>query len=81
MLHLDQGWLYHIRPYRQQLAERGLTQSMSRKGNCLDNAAMESFFGRLKSEFFRLNRFESIEQLRKGLHDYIPTTTTTVRGR
>ena len=71
LLHSDQGWHYHMRPYRQQLAERGLTQSMSRKGNCLDNAAMESFFGTLKSEFFKLNRFESIEQLRKGLHDYI----------
>ncbi len=71
LLHSDQGWHYHMRPYRQQLAERGLTQSMSRKGNCLDNAAMERFFGTLKSEFFRLNRFESIEQLRKGLHDYI----------
>lgn len=71
LLHSDQGWHYHMRPYRQQLAERGLTQSMSRKGNCLDNAAMESFFGTLKSEFFRLNKFESIEQLRKGLHDYI----------
>lgn len=49
--------------YRCQLAKRGLTQSMSRKGNCLDNAAMESFFGTRKSEFFHLNRFDSIEQL------------------
>jgi putative transposase len=44
---------------------------MSRKGNCLDNAAMESFFGTLKSEFFYLNRFESIEQLQTGIREYI----------
>ncbi len=58
--------------YRRQLAARGLTQSMSRKGNCLDNAAMESFFGTLKSEFFYLNRFESIEQLRTGTQASAP---------
>jgi transposase InsO family protein len=71
MLHSDQGWQYQMLAYRQRLAERGLTQSMSRRGNCLDNAAMESFFGTLKSEFFRLNKFGSIEQLRHGLRRYI----------
>ena len=53
------------------LEEKGLTQSMSRKGNCLDNAAMESFFGTLKSEFYYLNRFDSVEQLRHGIEQYI----------
>ena len=53
--------------YRKQLSDNGLTQSMSRKGNCLDNAAMESFFATLKSEFFYLNRFADIEDLRAGL--------------
>jgi transposase InsO family protein len=71
MLHSDQGWQYQMLPYRRQLAERGLTQSMSRRGNCLDNAAMESFFATLKSEFFRLNKFDSIAQLRQGLRRYI----------
>ncbi|ETF03595.1 transposase IS3, partial [Advenella kashmirensis W13003] len=52
MLHSDQGWQYQMSAYRRQLADRQLIQSMSRKGNCLDNAAMESFFGTLKSEFF-----------------------------
>jgi len=46
-------------------------QSMSRSGNCLDNAAMESFFGTLKSEYFHLTEFDSVEQLREGLDDYI----------
>src|SRR5690606_26424338 len=71
LLHSDQGWPYQMRAYRRQLDERGMTQSMSRKGNCLDNAAMESFFGTLKSEFFYLNKFASVEQLQHGLHSYI----------
>ena len=71
LLHSDQGWQYQMPAYRRQLGERGLTQSMSRRGNCLDNAAMESFFGTLKSEFFYLNRFSSIEQLEAGIRQYI----------
>ncbi len=71
LLHSDQGWQYQMPAYRLQLDARQITQSMSRKGNCLDNAAMESFFGTLKSEFFHLTRFESIEQLRQGIHRYI----------
>lgn len=71
LLHSDQGWQYQMPAYRRQLAERGLTQSMSRKGNCLDNATMESFFGTLKSELFYLNRFDSVEQLQSGIRRYI----------
>lgn len=71
LLHSDQGWHYQIPAYRKQLSAQGLTQSMSRKGNCLDNAAMESFFGTLKSEFFYLNRFANIEELQAGLRRYI----------
>ena len=52
LLHSKQGWQYQMDKYRERLDTRGVTQSMSRKGNCLDNAAMESFFGTLKSEFF-----------------------------
>src|SRR3546814_18310069 len=66
MLHSDQGWQYQQPVYRRMLAQHGITQSMSRKANCLDNAAMESFFGTLKAEFFHLNRFDSIEQLQTG---------------
>jgi len=71
MLHSDQGWAYQMAAYRRKLAKRGLPQSMSRKGNCLDNAAMESFFGTLKSEYFRLERFADIDQLRRGIAEYI----------
>lgn len=71
LLHSDQGWQYQMPAWQRQLAERGLTQSMSRKGNCLDNAAMESFFGTLKSEYFYLNKFDSVERLEDGLRQYI----------
>ncbi|MCU7371497.1 IS3 family transposase [Paucibacter sp. O1-1] len=71
LLHSDQGWQYQMADYRKRLARHGLTQSMSRKGNCLDNAAMESFFGTLKSEFFYLNKFTSIDELREGIRRYI----------
>ena len=57
--------------YQRALRERGVVQSMSRKGNCLDNAAMESFFGVLKSEYYYLNKFKSVEELEKGLATYI----------
>jgi putative transposase len=71
LLHSDQGWQYRMPALRQQLKQRKLTQSMSRKGNCLDNAAMESFFGTLKSECYRPQRFSSVEQLSETLDRYI----------
>lgn len=71
LLHSDQGWQYQMPQYRRQLALKAITQSMSRKGNCHDNASMESFFGTLKSEFFYLDEFASLEDLEAGLDDYI----------
>lgn len=71
LLHSDQGWHYRIPAYRHLLGARSLTQSMSRKGNCLDNAAMESFFATLKSEFFHPNRFQNLDELRKGIQGYV----------
>jgi putative transposase len=71
VLHSDQGWQYQMHSYQQQLREHGLVQSMSRRGNCLDNAAMESFFSTLKAEFFYLNKFASIDELQQGLRSYI----------
>lgn len=71
MLHSDQGWQYQMPAYRRMLEERKMVQSMSRKGNCHDNAAIESFFAVLKSEFFDLNKFESISQLKAKLAAYI----------
>lgn len=71
ILHSDQGWQYQMRPYQQALAQSGITQSMSRKGNCLDNAVMESFFGVLKTEFFHKVHFESIASFKQALDEYI----------
>jgi len=71
ILHSDQGWQYQMPAWRKMLEQRNIAQSMSRKGNCLDNAAMESFFATLKSEFFHLNRFESVDSLKEGVEDYI----------
>lgn len=71
MIHSDQGWQYQMAKFRQKLKDRGLTQSMSRKGNCLDNAVMENFFGILKSEFFYTQKFESVVSFIAGLKDYI----------
>ncbi|MGF6759631.1 IS3 family transposase, partial [Paraburkholderia sp. GAS42] len=64
-------WQYQMAAWRRLLDQRAIRQSMSRKGNCLDNAAMESFFGTLKAEFFYLNEFDSVEQLQVGLQQYI----------
>jgi len=71
VLHSDQGWQYQMRRYQHYLKEKGVFQSMSRKGNCLDNASMESFFGILKSEFLYLQNFKSVEHFIKELHDYL----------
>lgn len=65
MIHSDQGFHYTHPIYIQHLAERGIVQSMSRKGNCLDNAPVESFFGHLKDEMdltscFSLDRVKAV---------------------
>ena len=57
--------------YRQILAEHGIIQSMSRKGNCLDNAAMESFFGRLKTGCFYGREFNTREEIVNAVRDYL----------
>lgn len=81
LLHSDQGWQYRMPAYRRLLAGRKLTQSMSRKGNCLDNAAMESFFGTLKSECFGLNDLPALTSYAAHWIDTSTTTTTNVSSR
>lgn len=71
ILHSDQGWHYQHGNYQFRLKQKGVQQSMSRKGNCLDNAAIESFFGVLKSELLYLQKFNSIEHFQKELEEYI----------
>ena len=71
ILHSDQGWQYQHKQYQRMLREKGIHQSMSRKGNCLDNAVMENFFGLLKSELLYLQKFQSMEQFKLELLDYL----------
>ena len=74
MLHSDQGWQYRMPLYRQALARHRIEPSMSRKGNCLDNAVMENFFGILKSECFHGRMFKTIEafifEIKRYIHYY-----------
>jgi transposase InsO family protein len=71
ILHSDQGWQYQMKKYQLILKNEGITQSMSRKGNCLDNAVIENFFGILKAELFYTKKFESTNQLKNEIISYI----------
>ena len=71
ILHSDQGWQYQMERFQFLLSQKGIRQSMSRKGNCLDNAVMENFFGLLKSELLYLHKFKSMEHFRQELIEYI----------
>lgn len=73
ILHSDQGWQYRMDYYIRVLKERGIVQSMSRKGNCFDNAIMESFFAKLKNEFFYgyERSFKTFEEFKAELTKYI----------
>lgn len=73
ILHSDQGYQYQMKAYQKLLKDHGIIQSMSRKGNCLDNSPTENFFGRLKTEIFYDKEFEyqSINQLKRAIEEYI----------
>lgn len=71
ILHSDQGWQYQMKQYQAKLKEKGIRQSMSRKGNCYDNSLAENFFGILKSELLYLQQFKSVEHFKEELIDYI----------
>ena len=70
ILHSDRGWQYRHKQYQGMLKEKGIRQSMSRKGNCLDNAVIENFFGLLKTELLYLQDFQSMEHFKAELVDY-----------
>jgi transposase InsO family protein len=73
IMHSDQGWQYQMQHYHKSLKDKGILQSMSRKGNCLDNSVIENFFGKMKNEMFygREYEFESLEHLKKEMEEYI----------
>ena len=71
ILHSDQGWQYQHKDYQKLLKDNNIIQSMSRRGNCLDNAVMENFFGLLKSELLYLRKFDSLDNFIKELEEYL----------
>ena len=71
IFHSDQGWAYQVKQYTSKLEAKGITQSMSRKGNCLDNSPMENFFGILKQEIYYGKKFYSYEELKETIEEYM----------
>ena len=79
VMHSDMGWQYQHAVYVGALAENGFTQSMSRKGNCIDNGATEQVFGHIKDEFFRGRDWETFEGFKADLEAYIRHWNNTRR--
>ena len=71
IFHSDQGWMYQQEAYTKALEDNQIQQSMSRKGNCLDNSIMENFFSILKREIYIGKTYYSYEQLEKAIEEYI----------
>ncbi len=71
ILHSDMGWQYQHQWWQDELERLGIRRSMSRKGNCLDNAATEQVFGHLKDEFYRGRVLDSFERFKAELDAYI----------
>ena len=74
--HSDQRWAYQMKSYTNRLKEERIFQSMSRKGNCLDNSVMETFFGLLKQEIYYGRVYHSCEELKQRLRNMSSTTTS-----
>ena len=73
VLHSDQGWQYQMLTYQEDLKKYGIIQSMSRKGNCLDNSKTENLFSKMKKEMFygHEKEFRSFAELKKAIDEYI----------
>ena len=73
VFHSDQGWQYQHNYYQERLKGMGIIQSMSRKGNCIDNCIMESFFGTLKNEMFygHESEFKTFDEFKEAIGNYI----------
>ena len=69
--HSDRGWAYQMKKYARSLKENRIFQSMSRKGNCIDNSVMENFFGVLKQEIYYGYIYNSYEELKQAIEKYI----------
>ncbi|TFJ72424.1 IS3 family transposase, partial [Carnobacterium maltaromaticum] len=69
--HSDQGWGYQMKAYSHELKKHQIYQSMSRKGNCLDNSPMENFFSILKQELYHGVIYKSCQELKQAIEHYI----------
>lgn len=78
-MHSDMGWQYQHESYTSRLEGAGITQSMSRKGNCIDNAATEQLFGHVKDEFYRGREWGSFGDFKRDLEGYIAHWNTRRR--
>lgn len=71
VLHTDRGWQYQHRQWKMKLSAHGVIRSMSRPGNCLDNAVMESFFGLLKTECWHHEKYSNADELKEAIGSWI----------
>ncbi|KJV26857.1 integrase [Pantoea sp. BL1] len=71
VLHTDRGWQYQHSQWKMKLSAHGVIRSMSRPGNCLDNAAMESFFGLLKTECWHHEKYSDVDELKEAIGIWI----------
>lgn len=69
--HSDRGWAYQMKQYANLLKNNKIFQSMSRKGNCVDNSPMENFFGQLKQEMYYGTIYTSFEEIKQAIDKYI----------
>lgn len=70
-IHSDQGWGYQMKAFTKKLKDNNIFQSMSRRGNCLDNSPMENFFGLMKQEMYYGETYHSFEELNQAITEYI----------
>lgn len=78
-MHSDRGWQYQRASYTSRLEAAGIVQSMSRKANCIDNAATEQLFGHVKDEFYRGREWKTFEDFKRDLEEYIVHWNTSRR--
>lgn len=71
LFHSDRGFQYTNQVFKKKLDDQRFIQSMSRVGKCIDNGPMEAFWGTLKCEMYKLNKFYSIDQLKMAIEEYI----------
>lgn len=79
VLHSDMGWQYQHAAWCGRLKDAGIVQSMSRKGNCIDNGATEQVFGHMKDEFFRGRTWPDFESFKADLDAYVAHWNTRRR--